>query len=619
MPTFRQRLKPRFAALALIVLGVVAVLLLRLWGMQVLSGHAYATQAEDNRIREITLEAVRGRILDRNGVPLVTNRMTMAVTVSPTVKDDEEMLARLSNVLGISLSEIQERVSSTRLEALKPRTVAIDVPMSVVAYLAEHESAFPGVETQQQAVREYPQGSLAAHVLGYTGEISESEFKSRPDLVGYALGDVVGKAGAERQFERVLQGDRGFKRIEVDASGKPKGVIEQGDPIPGRDVVLTIDSKVQKVAEQALKTALEDAHDQKFPKARAGAAVALDVKTGEVLAMASLPTYDPELFIGGISTANWKRLTAKGSEYPLTNRGIMAQYPAASTFKAFTGLAGLTYGVTTPGSTYDCQGRWTDMGEQWPKWCWNHSGHGLETFMDGVRDSCDVVFYNIGYSFYKRDKEELQKFVRRFGFGSLTGIDLPGEADGRVPDAAWKRAFNENYPEYRTWLPGDTVNVAIGQGDLLVTPLQLAAAYAGIANGGVVETPHVLKSVLGSDGKVTLVERAKAAFRTKVAKGDLSTMNRALVSVTEDGTARGAFAGFGVTVAGKTGSAQVAKKDDYALFVGYAPAENPRYAVALVIEQGGHGGSVAAPAAREILAALLDQPITHVRATDESR
>ncbi len=619
MPTFRQRLRPRFAVLGLIVLGVIGILLFRLWSMQVLSGHAYAMQAENNRVREITLEAPRGRILDREGRPLVTNRMTMAVTVSPTVQDRNEMLARLSNVLGISLADIKERVGSKREEALEPRTVAIDVPMAAVAYLAEHESEFPGVEIEQQAVRQYPQGSLAAHVLGYTGEMSEEEFTSRPELAGYRLGDVVGKAGAEREFERVLQGDRGFRRLEVDAAGKPKGVIEEGDAIPGRDVVLTIDTRIQRVAENALNNALQDAHREKFNKARAGAAVAIDVKTGEILAMASLPTYEPELFIGGISTPEWKRLNAKGSEYPLTNRAIMAQYPAASTFKAFTGLAGLTTKVTSPGSTYDCQGRWVDMGEQWPKWCWDKSGHGLETFMEGVRDSCDVVFYNIGYTFYKRQKEELQKFSRRFGFGSETGIDLPGEADGRVPDAAWKRKFNENYPEYRKWLPGDTVNLAIGQGDLLVTPLQLAAAYAGIANGGVVQRPHVLKQVLGTNGKATLTTKPEAAFKTNVATKDLATMTEALVSVTRDGTAQDAFAGFGRTVAGKTGTAQVANKDDYALFVGFAPAEDPRYAVAVVIEQGGHGGSVAAPAAREILAALLGEPVTHVRAQDASR
>lgn len=618
MPTFRHRLKSRYAVLALIVLGVIGVLALRLWSMQVLSGAAYSTLAENNRIREITLEAPRGSILDRNGVALVTNRMTLAVTVSPTSKDDE-MLARLSNVLGVSLDEIREKVESKRVEALKPRTVAIDVSKEAVAYLAEHETEFPGVEIHEQAVRQYPQGTLAAHVLGYTGEMSEEEFKQRPDLAGYQLGDLVGKTGAERQYERVLQGDRGYRRLEVDATGRPRRIVEQADPIPGRDVMLTIDVKVQRVAEAALVRALAEAKRQKFPKARAGSAVAVDLKTGEVLAMASVPTFDPGLFIGGISTADWKRLNTKGSEYPLTNRAIMAQYPPASTFKAFTGLAGLTYDVTSPGTTYFCAGKWTGMGEQWPKWCWNRSGHGSETFMEGIEDSCDTVFYEIGYSFYKRKKEELQKYARQFGFGKLTGIDLPSEVDGRVPDAAWKKAFNENYPEYQMWLPGDTVNLVIGQGDMLSTPLQLTLAYGAIGNGGKLMRPHVLKQVLGSDGKATLITKPETWLKPRVSKADLSTMMQALVNVTERGTAKGAFAGFGRTVAGKTGTAQVAGKDDYALFVGLAPAEDPRYVVTVVIEQGGHGGSVAAPAARKILAALLGEPITHVRATDVSR
>jgi penicillin-binding protein 2 len=619
MPTFRQQLRPRYAVLALVVLGIVVILLLRLWSMQVLSGRAYAALAENNRVREITLEAPRGRITDRNGVELVSNRMTMAVTVSPGAAGNVKMLTRLANVLGVSLDEIQEKVASKKLEALKPRTVAIDVSKDAVAYLAEHETDFPGVEVQQQAFRQYPQGTLAAHVLGYTGEISEAEFKKRPDLAGYQLGDLVGKTGAEREFERALQGDRGYRRIEVDATGRPRRVIEQAEPIPGRDVALTIDVNVQRVAEQALLNALADAKKQKFPKARAGAAVALDLRNGEVLAMASVPTYDPGLFIGGISEANWKSLNTKGSEYPLTNRALMAQYPAASTFKAFTGLAGLSYGVTTPGTTYTCLGKWTEMGEQWPKWCWNHSGHGSETFMEGVKDSCDTVFYEIGYSFYKRKREELQKFARQFGFGKMTGIDLPGEVDGRIPDAAWKKAFNENYPEYQKWLPGDTVNMAIGQGDLLVTPLQLALGYGAVGNGGYVLKPHVLKQVMGSDGKATLVSKRQVAAKPRVSKANLATMNQALVSVTQDGTAKGVFSGFGPTVAGKTGTAQVAGKDDYAWFVGYAPAEKPQYVVAVVIEQGGHGGSVAGPAAREILAALLGEPVTHVSATDVSR
>ncbi len=618
MSTFREQLKGRYAALALVVLTCLGVLLVRLWSMQVLSGTEYAAMANDNRVREITIDAPRGRILDRDGNPLVTNRASLAVSVSPSAKDDEEMLYRLSALLDKPLEEVKLRVASTREEALRPRIVAVDVSRDVVSYLAEHESEYPGVEVQVVAVRQYPEGNLAAHVLGYTGEISEEQI-ALPDFESYALGDIVGKTGAERQFESVLQGDKGYRRIEVDARGRERHVIEEGEPIPGRDVVLTIDSETQKVAEQALVHALEDAHADKFTHAKAGAAVAIDIETGEILAMASMPTYDPALFIGGISEKNWKRLNAKGSEYPLTNRAVMAQYPPASTFKAFTGLAGLTHDVNGEWSQYYCPGKWIEMGEQWPKWCWQRTGHGTINFHDGVVESCDTVFYEIGYEFYKQGDEELQKLAREFGFGSLTGVDLPGEVEGRVPDAAWKAEFNADYPEYKQWLPGDTVNIAIGQGDMLVTPLQLAVAYAGIANDGTLMRPHVMQEVRDETGQAVLSYELETLATPGVSKSDLAVMQRALKDVTQSGTAADAFSGFGASVAGKTGTAQVAGKDDYAWFVATAPTDKPKYAVAVVIEEGGHGGSIAAPAAREILSSLLGLPIEHVRAQDVSR
>jgi len=618
MSTFRQTLRPRFAALAGVVLLVLGLLFVRLWTMQVLSGSAYAAQADQNRVREITTVAPRGRILDRNGKELVANRATMAVVVAPSARDDEDLLNRLSALLDVPAADLKERVESVKEAALASRVVAIDVPLSVVAYLSEHESQFPGVEVEMRAVREYPQGKLAAHVLGYTGEISETEMAD-PEFKDYDPTDVVGKAGSEKSFESVLQGDRGRKLLEVDAAGQPRRVIAETEPEPGRDVMLTIDSEVQAVAEKALGDALKDAHQQKYPKARAGAIVALDVRNGEVLAMASAPSYDPTMFLGGVSTKQWRSLTSTESEYPLTNRAIMAQYPPASTFKAFTGLAGLQYGKTRQWATYECAGNWIRMGKQWKKWCWKHSGHGTESFMAGIADSCDTVFYNIGYEFYLDKGEKLQKFSRSFGYGRVTGVDLPGEADGRVPDAAWKKAYNENYPEYQRWLPGDTVNMAIGQGDMLVTPLQVASSYAGIANGGDVMKPHLMRQVLGGDGRAVLTPKAEVAFAPKVSDRNLSIMRGALEDVVTDGTAAGAFRGFGEPVAGKTGTAQVAGKDDYAWFVGYAPANNPKYVVAVAIEQGGHGGSVAAPAARQVLAALLGEKVEHVSASDESR
>ncbi|MDF1541649.1 MAG: penicillin-binding protein 2 [Anaerosomatales bacterium] len=618
MATFRERLKPRYATLGIIFLSVLGVLFLRAWSIQVINADRYAAAAENNRVREIAIDAPRGRILDRNGNPLVTNRATLGVTVAPGAKDDEDMLYRLSVVLEMPLDDLMERVSSTREAALKPRLVALDVPMTVVAYLAEHETEYPGVEVSVVPVREYPHGSLAAHVLGYTGEISEESLNSG-EMEGYVLGDLVGKSGAEWQFESVLQGEKGYRRVEVDAVGSPRHVLEEAEPVAGRDVVLTIDLEIQQVAEEALERALVEARADDFLNARAGAAVALDVHTGEVLAMASVPTFDPTLFIGGISTRDWEALTAEDSEYPLNNRAIQAAYPPASTYKAITGMAGLEFGVTSLGHSYYCAGRWTGMGEQWSKFCWKRSGHGSIGFTRGVAESCDVVFYEIGYEFYKRDREELQEFARRFGVGSVTGIDLPGEVSGRVPDAAWKAEFNANYPEYRQWLPGDTVNMVIGQGDLLTTPLQMAAVYAGIANDGDVMRPHVLKEVLDSRGEAVRAFEPEVAFSPEVSPETLRTMHNALLAVTESGTGRSALRGFAERVAGKTGTAEVAGKDDYAWFTAYAPADDPQYAVAVVIEQGGGGGAVAGPAARKILAALLGLPVEHVQATDVSR
>jgi penicillin-binding protein 2 len=616
--TFREQLKGRFAALGFVVLVVLGVLLARLWSMQVLNGPEYVALAEDNRVREIPLEAPRGRILDRDGNPLVDNRATLAVCVAPTAKDDEELLYSLSTLVELPVEEIRERLESTREEALTPRVITLDASPETVAYLSEHESEFPGVEIQARAVREYPFGTQAAHVLGYTGEVSEEQLEEE-EFQDYVLGDVVGKAGAERQFESVLQGTKGFRRFEVDASGDPRRIIEEGEPIPGSDVMLTIDSEVQAVAEQALINAMKDAHKDDYDNARAGAAVALDVKTGEVLAMASAPTYDPTLFLGGISHDDWQALNDEDSEYPLTNRTMMALYPPASTFKAFTGLAGLEHGVTRQWTQYYCPGKWTEMGEQWPKWCWLRTGHRNIHFHDGVVESCDTVFYEIGYEFYKQGDEKLQSFSREFGFGELTGIDLPGELPGRVPDAEWKADFNEDYPEYRKWLPGDTVNMAIGQGDLLVSPLQLATAYSGIANDGQLVRPHVLREVHDAKGEPVHAAEPEVSYEPPVSDANLAVMDSALRDVTTEGTAETAFRGFDVEVAGKTGTAEVATKDDYAWFVAYAPADDPQYSVAVVIEQGGHGGAIAAPAGREILSALFGLPVEHVTGEDESR
>ena len=323
MNTFQQQLKSRFAVLGVIVLLVLGSLLVRLWSMQVLSGESYALQSKNNRIREISLEAPRGRILDRKGKPLVTNRATLAVSVDPangqvreliiwaqsedktddpTRSQIEAVFGGLADQLGMTSQEVFAKVADSQVEALRPRIVAIDVPLETVSILSERQQEFPGVRIDEVAVREYPNGSLAAHVIGYTGEISENQFAASDEASRYELGDIVGKTGAEAQFENVLQGDKGSRLIEVNAQGKPQRVIDEQPAVAGRDIRLTIDIDVQKVAEAALAEALKEAHRQNFPNAKAGAAVVIDVKTGEVLAMASVPTYDPTVFLGGVST-----------------------------------------------------------------------------------------------------------------------------------------------------------------------------------------------------------------------------------------------------------------------------------------------------------------------------
>jgi penicillin-binding protein 2 len=619
--TFRQQLKGRFAVLGLIVLVVLGGLLARLWSMQVLSGSSFAAQAEDNRIRQVSIDSSRGRVLDTKGRPLVTNRPVMAVTVAPSIisrEDSATLIARLSTVIDVPVPEILKRLASYKEERLKPRVVRVDIPMTTVSYLVEHAPEFPDVAVQAAAVREYPYGVLGAHVLGYTGEISEAQLKEE-QLPDYRLGDIVGKAGVESEYDKVLQGEKGYRRYEVDSKGRIRRIVAEGEPRAGKDVVLTIDADVQKVAEKALADALAEAHSQGYKNARAGSAVVLDVKTGAVIAMASAPTYDPTKFLGGIKDEDWKALTAKDSEYPLNNRAIMAAYPPASTFKAVTGTAGLQYKVTGAWTTFNCPGRWEGMGKQWAKWCWNHAGHGTVTFTQGIEKSCDTVFYEIGKTFYDRKNEELQAFSRSMGLGAKSGIDLPGEVSGRVPDAAWKKAYNKFYPEYQQWLPGDTVNMAIGQGDLLVTPLQLTSIYAALGNGGKVMKPHVLKSILGADGRPTKEIAPEVIHDPGITANNLAIMKRALVDVTTSGTGASVFRGFRVSVAGKTGTAQVTNKDDFAWFACYAPADQPRYAVVVVIEQGGHGGSVAGPAARQILSKLFSVPYRPVHTVDVSR
>jgi penicillin-binding protein 2 len=618
MMTFREQLKGRFAALGVVVLVVLGALGVRLWSMQVLSAGQYVAAAASNSTREISLPAPRGRILDAKGRPLVTNRSVMTVTAPSSISVDTTLVARLSAAIDVSVADIQKTLASFKQQRLAPRVLRTDIPLATAAYLEEHAADFPGVQVQAAAVREYPFGSLAAHVLGYAGEISETQLAASP-LPDAAMGDIVGKTGVEAQYDKVLQGVKGFERLEVDNQGRVVSVLAQGEPLAGKDIELTIDKDVQATTEKALSDAIAEAHRMGFNKSKAGAAVVLDVSTGAVLAMASAPTFDPSSFLGGISDAAWQSLTATSSEYPLTDRAISSAYPPGSTFKAVVALAALQNHLITPNTVIYCPAHWTGFGAQWAKWNWDHTTNASLSVVPAIEKSNDSFFYSVGKLFYGAPGEKMQAFATSVGFGKALGIDLPGEVGGRVPTAAWKKAYNRNYPEYQAWVPGDTVNMAIGQGDLLVTPLQLADYYATLANGGHVMQPHVLQAVLGADGTPALVVTPTVMPGPSLSAANLATLRTALVGVTTVGTGASAMRGFSTRVAGKTGTAQMAGKDDYAWFACYAPANNPRYAVVVMVEQGGHGGSVAEPAAREILSKLFSVKYQVVHAVDNSR
>ncbi len=602
-----EKIHIRVAIFGILALLVFSVLLGRLWFLQVLAGEKYAKLAEENRIRLVAVDAPRGTIYDRKGNILVENRPSPAISVDPSiVKDKRDVLSQLAEILGVSIQEIEEKLEEKR-DPLKPVIVKKDVDEKTLSFIKEHQLEFPGVDIQIESIRDYPRGNLAAHILGYLGEISEEELKKK-EYKHYSLGDFIGKTGVERQYESVLRGEKGGRQVEVDATGRPLRILGKKDPVPGYNLMLTIDADMQQAAEEALAAAIDTAHRHGHEDATAGAVVVMDPRNGEVLALASHPSYDPRLFKGGVSSEEWTLLNDPANHFPLNNRAIMCSYPPGSTFKPITAVAGMAENLVSPKSTFKCTGRWTRFGERWAKSCWKRSGHGGIDLIRGIIHSCDVVFYEIGYMLHKT-QEKFQEWSRRFGFGTLTGIDLPSEAKGRVPDKAWKRERYKYNPQYRVWLPGDTVNMAIGQGDLLVTPLQMANAYAAIANSGTLYKPHVAKALLIPDGRVSYEFKPQELGKLELPPGIIGATQIALKRVVSQGTASGAFAGFPVPVAGKTGTAQVFGKDDFAWFACYAPADNPQYVVVVLVEQGGHGGSTAAPAARRILSHIFNVPL----------
>lgn len=614
----------RLVGFAAVIGAIFAALLARLWSIQLVSSDEYTKEAESNRTRTVTTAAPRGRILDRNGAEIVSNRSSLTVVADADVADDEVEMQLLANLIGMPRQAVYRKVIDSSEGAQSVRTVATDVSRRVVAYLGEHPAAFSGVSVQQRSQRSYPQGTLAAHVVGYTGTVTAEQLEasgSDDSSVQYKSGDVVGQAGVEAMYESILQGIRGEQTVYVDSNGKILQSSTKIDPQSGSDVVLTIDSGIQKAAEDSLEKVLTELR-QKGKNPAGGSVVCLDCTNGEVLAMASAPTFSPSIFVGGIANSDWEGLTNEASNYPLLNRAISGQYPSASTIKPFTSFAALDNGIATPQSGYVCNGWWTGLGEAYGMWCHNHDGHGGLNLQQGITFSCDVVFYEIGKGFSNSsNKDGMQQKFRQYGFGSATGIDLPSEAVGRVPDAAWKWDYFSSLPDAdREWHPGDYCNIAIGQGDILVTCLQIAHAYSSIANRGPVFKPHVLKCVKSNIGNGSVIDY-KVSQTDDISEEDdyRDLVERGLEGVIyEESESQAAhWTNLNVKVAGKTGTGeQTSVGRNICWMVAYAPADDPKYVVAANVDGGDWGSTTAMLVARDVLGQIYGQPDTATTVSD---
>lgn len=598
-----ESLRNRFIALGVMIVGVFSALLVRLFGLQILESQSYTEEAQENLYTTVSTPAPRGIVYDSQGVALIDNRQVQTVLADSDVADNPDVLLRLSSLLSVPYEVVRSRILDSSSGAQSQRVVASNVKLRDIAYISEHRDAFPGVTTQIRTTRTYPYGALAAHVLGYTGTASEEDLENVEEGREIESGDAVGKSGIEQTYDSLLAGDHGQRVLVTDASGVVQQIVGETDPTKGNDIYLTIDARVQSVAEQALQETVTGG------TGTAASCVVIDVETGGIVCMANYPTYEPERFIGGISQEVWDEYQTEESHYPLMNRAIAGTYPAASCFKAFTGLAGLEYGFADTSRTWNCTGTWTGFGEDYPQNCWNESGHGYIGFKEGIVESCDVVFYEIAKDFYDAresiGQDAMQDFIKEFGYAASTNIDLSGEAEGRVPTPEWKEEYFADVPEEAQWLPGDMSNMVIGQGYVLVTPVQVARSYVAVATGKLLR-PHLLKEVRNSLGDTVLSFDTVEDGVPDVDESYYSIMRDALHAVTtENSTVSEAFSSYSFTAAAKTGTAEVAGQEDMSWFACYAPYDEPRFALALCVEEGGSGGSTGGPVAAEIMNAAI--------------
>lgn len=596
----RRRTVIRASVAGLVVILMLGILVSRLWYLQVVRYEGLAARADQNRIAVVPIPPRRGEVVDRNGVVLARNYRDYTLMVTPARVEGgiESMLDELSTLVYISARDrrrfLQSLGKTSRYAQVVLRNNLNEIEAS---WFAAHSFKFPGVELQARWVREYPQGESAAHVIGYVGRISqadEQQLEEEGRLGNYRGTSIIGKKGIEKTWEEVLHGQTGLEEVEVTASGRPVRVLNRVDPIPGADLQLSIDIGLQKHAESLFE-------------GRRGALVAIEPATGEVLAFVSAPSFDPNLFVDGIDVDNWRKLN-ESPDHPLINRPLFGTYPIGSTYKPFVALAALEMGKRKAHERIPDPGYFEFGGQRFR----NAGGaaYGWTDMHRALVVSSDTYFYSLGPEI---GVDALHDFSKQFGFGQITGIDLEGERRGILPSREWKRKAYKN-PSQQRWYAGETVSVVVGQGYNSFTLLQLAQATSVLANDGVYMKPHLVRHIVdpATGEKTATVTEPSHVIPLK--QENIDVVKRALVDVTRTGTARRAFANAPYQAAGKTGTAQVfslrgAKYNastiderlrDHALFMAYAPADNPKIAVGLIVENAGWGATVAAPVARSV-------------------
>jgi penicillin-binding protein 2 len=649
-----SRAELRLFVLRVLVVAVLATLFGRLWFLQVYAGEDYAKAASDNRIREVVDPAPRGEVYDARGVPLVRNRTALVVSVSRSTlmrqpDGGSAVLERLGGVLGRPADALRQEIRPCgggveppcwRGSPYQPVPVAEfdagdSAGLAKVLEIEERREDFAGVTAEFAAVRDYPQGRRAAHLLGYLGPISPDEV-GQPGFEGVRPSALVGRSGVEATYDEALRGEDGVQRLLVDHVGAVTGVDGQTPPQPGDKLVLSIDAGIQRVAEDALQRAIDRARGMRARGsgqplvADSGSVVVMEAKTGRVVAMASYPSYDPAVFVGGASPQEYAALVDEGRGAPLVFRAIQGAYAPASTFKVISAAAAVESGDYPLDGRYPCPGVYAPTGQR----NFDSAALGTIDLRASLVKSCDTVFYKFAYEQWQRDggndpvaepRDPMIRMAQAFGLGERTGVDLPSERRGTIADRAWKKQYWEDNRDNRCkgatnpeltearrrdnrefcedghrFRGGDATNFSIGQGDTLVTPLQLATVYAAIANGGTLLEPHVGRALLSRDGSVREIA-PKSRGTVPVAPDLLGYLRDALAGVTQPGgTAAGAFAGAPVAVAGKTGTGEVANKQDTSWFASFAPVADPELVVVGMVSQGGTGGTVAAPMVREL-------------------